>query len=131
MMKPTSITYTEAVQMLSAGQLAEGYEISFGPDDQVKAAHALKLRKLGYTVPDKIIKYPDDLGEQMEDDEFEGDWTPINSDREDHKKHYTISLDVDQEVEQWLKDSEIDVDALVSELVAGFYRSVKVVNDKS
>lgn len=79
MTAPNSISYAEAVQQLDDGQLAAGYEITFPADSIVKVAHALKLRKLGYTVPDSLIRYPDEMGEQIDDDDFDGDWQPVIS----------------------------------------------------
>lgn len=125
------MSYSEAVQKLEDGILAEGIAIDFASASAIKVHHALGFRKLGYPIPDDLIKYPDEIGEQVEDDDFEGDWTPIESDIEDHRKHLTISLDVDKEVEDWLNSADVDVDSLVSELVSGFYRSVKLVQEKS
>jgi hypothetical protein len=45
-----------------------------------------------------------------------------------YKSHLHIQLSVDKEVEQWLASSDIDLDALVSELLTGFYRSSKAVS---
>lgn len=124
------MSYAEALQKLEAGTLAEGIAIDFASATVIKVPHALGFRKLGYSVPDDLIKYPDELGEQVEDGDFEGDWTPIESDIEDHRRHLTINLDVDKEVEDWLSSADVDVDSLVSELISGFYRSVKLVSDK-
>lgn len=118
------ISFVKALQLLNSGELSEKYAISFDVADEVMATTAIKLGALGFDVPDHLITYPTDV---EDDDDFAGDWELIDSDVEDHKKHLKISLTIDAEVENWLSDSEVDLDALVSQLITGFYQSAKML----
>lgn len=126
-MTKNKITLAEALELLKENKLNEEYEVAYTASDKVEATDALKLGALGIDVPEEKIYYDDELLE--EDDEFDGDWVKIDSDIEDYKKHLTIKLQVDPEVEDWLASSNIDMDALVSALITGFYRSSKAVGE--
>ncbi|MCR9101133.1 MAG: hypothetical protein NXI25_14325 [bacterium] len=63
-----------------------------------------------------------------DDEDFDGEWVPIESDMAHDKRNLHIQLNVDEEVEQWLSSADVDLDALVSELLTGFYRSSRAVN---
>jgi len=121
------ITLAEALELLQENKLNEEYEVAYTASDKVEATDALKLGALGIDVPEEKIYYDDELLE--DDDEFDGDWVKIDSDIEDYKKHLTIRLEVDPEIEDWLSSSNIDMDALVSALITGFYRSSKAVGE--
>jgi len=126
-MTKNKITLAEALELLQENKLNEEYEVAYTASDKVEATDALKLGALGIDVPEEKIYYDDELLE--EDDAFDGDWVRIDSDIEDYKKHLTIRLEVDPEIEDWLASSNIDMDALVSELITGFYRSSKAVGE--
>ncbi|MEN0004407.1 MAG: hypothetical protein AAF798_09695 [Bacteroidota bacterium] len=119
------VTLAEALKLLQQGKLNEDYEIQYLASDKVEATDALKLGVLGLDIPEEKIYYDD--AQVTDDDDFEGDWMQIDSDIEDYKKHLVVNLKIDQEVEKWLSSSEIDMDALVSELITGFYRSSKAI----
>ncbi|MFZ2897515.1 MAG: hypothetical protein WA004_02765 [Saprospiraceae bacterium] len=91
-----------------------------------RSTDAIKLGAIGIDVPEENIYYDDD--NIADDDEFNGEWIPIDSDIEHYKSHLTIQLKVDKEIENWLSSTDIDLDSLVSELLTGFYLSSKAVN---
>ena len=47
------------------------------------------------------------MGEQIDDDDFDGDWQPIISGEADFMSQYTVHLNVGQEVKEWLDESNV------------------------
>ncbi len=120
------ISLKEALKLLNNNELDSGYSIEFLETDQIESTVAIKLGAIGIDVPEENIFYDDD--NITDDDDFGGQWVPIDSDIEHYKSHLTIQLKVDKEIENWLSTTDIDLDSLVSELLTGFYRSSKAVN---
>ena len=116
------INLEEALRRLKESGLNDSYEIDYTTSDRVEATDAIKLGALGIDVPEDKIYYEDTKGE---DEEYQGEWIPIDSDIEDYKRRLTIQLKVNEEIMDWLASSKIDMDALVSELITGFYNSTK------
>jgi hypothetical protein len=125
-MTNTKINLSEALKLLSNNKLDSSYSIEFSASDRIEAADAIKLGAIGIDVPEAHIYYADD--QIADDDDFKGEWIPIDSDIEHYKKHLTIQLSVDKEIEDWLSSGNVDLDSLINELLTGFYRSSKVVN---
>lgn len=119
------ISASSALELLRAGNLDSSYEVEFSELDRVEATDAIKLGAIGIDVPEVNIFYDDD--KIAADEAFEGEWIPITSDMEHYKKRLLIKLNVEEEIENWLSVSDIDLDALVSELLTGFYRSSKII----
>lgn len=124
-MTKSRISLADALSLLKQNKLSQEYEINFLADDLVEATDAIKLGALGIDVPEEKIYYDD--ASITEDEAFSGEWIEIESDLEDYKKHISIQLNVDAEVQDWLSTSKVDLDELVSELITGFYKSAKVL----
>ena len=118
-----------ALMLLEKEALNGDYEIEYTDADKIASTDAIKIGALGIDVPEERIYYDDTL--TADDDDFKGEWVKIDSDIEDYKQHLTIQLKVDQEIEEWLSSSRIDLDALVSELITGFYKSAKTIEKKN
>ncbi len=124
-MTKIKVTLIEALKLLNQNKLNENYEVEYVDSDKVEARDAIRLGSLGIEIPEEKIYYDDTLIE--EDAEFDGEWVRIDSDIEDYKKHLTFQLDVEQEIEDWLSSTNINLDSLISELITGFYRSSKTI----
>jgi hypothetical protein len=125
-MTKQNISLKEAINLLNNSSLDGSYLVEFVASDRIEATDAIKLGSMGIVVPEENIYYDDD--NIADDDDFDGKWIPIESDIEHYKKHLTIQLTVDKEIENWLSSTEIDLDSLISELLTGFYRSSKAIN---
>ncbi len=70
----TTISVSEALQRIAAGQPVSGYTIDF---DRIKieALDVMKLAKAGFEVPEEAIYYDDD--DIAYDEDFEGDWQRV------------------------------------------------------
>ena len=126
-MTKRKIRLPEALQLLANSQLDHTYSVEFSTSDRIEATDAIKLGAAGVDVPEACIYYDD--ANIAEDEAFDGEWVPIESDIAHHKSHLHIQLNVDKEVEQWLASTDVDLDTLVSELLTGFYRSFKAVSE--
>lgn len=120
------ISLREALKLLASNNLDSSYSVEFSETDRIEAIDAIKLGAIGIDVPEENIYYADE--NITDDDDFSGQWIPIESDIEHYKSHLTIHLKVDKEIENWLSSTDIDLDSLVSELLTGFYHSSKAVN---
>jgi hypothetical protein len=125
-MTKRKIHLPEALQLLEDGNLDSSYAVEFSDSDRVEATDAIKLGAAGVDVPEACIYYDD--ANIADDEDFDGEWLPIESDVAHYKRNLHIQLNVGEEVEQWLASSDIDLDALVSELLTGFYRSSRAVS---
>ena len=125
-MTKQNISLKEAINLLIGNKLDGSYLVEFVESDRIEATDAIKLGSMGIVVPEENIYYDDD--NIADDDDFDGKWIPIDSDIEHYKKHLSIQLTVDKEIENWLSSTEIDLDSLISELLTGFYRSSKAIN---
>ncbi len=124
-MTKNKVTLAEALMLLEKDELNGDYEIEYLDSDKIASTDAIKIGALGIDIPEEKIYYDDSLIE--DDDDFEGEWVRIDSDIEDYKQRLTIQLKVDQEIEEWLSSTKIDLDSLVSELITGFYKSSKTI----
>jgi hypothetical protein len=125
-MTKRTIRLPEALKLLADGQLDNTYSVEFSTSDRIEATDAIKLGAIGIDVPEACIYYDD--ANIAEDEDFDGEWVPIESDIDHYKNHLHIQLNVDKEIEQWLASTDVDLDTLVSELLTGFYRSSKAVS---
>ncbi len=82
-MAKRKLSLTEALKLLKENKLGNGYLIEFIDSDRIEATNAIKLGALGIDVPEESIYYDDD--NIVDDDEFDGEWTPIDSDIEHYK----------------------------------------------
>jgi hypothetical protein len=117
-MTKRKIRLPEALQLLEDGNLDSSYAVEFSDSDRVEATDAIKLGAVGVDVPEACIYYDD--ANIADDEDFDGEWVPIESDVAHDKRNLHIQLNVDEEVEQWLSSADVDLDALVSELLTGF-----------
>lgn len=124
------ISFNESKKLFLQNLLTSDHEVLFAEGDRVDAALAIKLGKLNMDVPEQYIFYPadDDLCTEDEDHYFSDDFKPINSDIDHYVKPLQINLNVDPEIEIWMKNADINFDLLFSELLTGFYKSSKVLN---
>lgn len=125
-MAKQKISLSEALKLLANDKLDKSYSVEFLESDRIEATDAIKLGAIGIEVPIENIYYNDE--NIADDDDFNGEWLPIDSDIEHYKNHLNIQLKVDKEIENWLSSTDIDLDLLVSELLTGFYHSSKAVN---
>jgi hypothetical protein len=73
-----NIRLPEALQLLANGQLDHTYLVEFSVSDRVEATDAIKLGAAGVDVPEEQIYYDD--ANIAEDEAFDGEWVPIESD---------------------------------------------------
>ena len=71
------LTVAEALQRAKAEEPLQGYQVDF-TDHKVEALEAMQLAKAGVDVPEESIYYDDDA--IAEDEAFEGEWTPVDTD---------------------------------------------------
>jgi hypothetical protein len=119
------ISVAEALKKLEAGESVSDYSIDFDKI-KVEALDVMKLAKGGISVPESSIYYDD--ADIMHDDDFDGDWVRVNPPTQ-YKTEVKITLQED--IKQWLDDNNVPLDQLIEKLLDGFYRTQKVVNEKS
>lgn len=124
-MKNNKISVSEALQKLEAGDAISDYSIDF---DRIKveALDVMKLSKGGIVVPESAIYYDDN--DMAYDEDFEGEWTRVNTPATGTQTEVKITLDDD--VRQWIATNNVKLDHLIERLVESFYRTQKLVSEK-
>jgi hypothetical protein len=72
------ISLNEALKLLADNKLGSNYSVGFLASDRIEATDAIKLGAIGIDVPEENIYYDDD--HIADDDDFNGEWIPIDSD---------------------------------------------------
>ena len=119
------ISVKEALRLISTGQFSSKMEVTFEGVDGIEALDAVALGEAGVNVPENLIFYDDTT--IVDDEEFDGPWEKINSDREEETKYLQIEMKLDPEIRNWINANRIDVTLLVKKLIEDAYRTAKLV----
>lgn len=93
------ITLAIALEMLRSNTLTSSHFIVYEEEDKIEATDAIKMGYLGIDVPEDRITYND---EEVQDDEFEGDWEEIKSDLEDYYRKVNVNLNLNYDTISWI-----------------------------
>jgi len=120
------ISVSEALQKLEAGEAVSDYSIDFNRI-KIEALDVMKLSKGGIAVPEAAIYYGDD--DTVYDEEFEGDWVMVDSSA--NSKQTEVKIILQDDIKQWIELNNVRLDHLIEKLLDGFYRTQKMVSEKS
>jgi len=120
------ISVSEALQKLEAGEAVSDYSIDFNRI-KIEALDVMKLSKGGIVVPEAAIYYGDD--DTVYDEEFEGDWVMVDSSA--NSKQTEVKIILQDDIKQWIELNNVQLDHLIEKLLDGFYRTQKMVSEKS
>ncbi len=120
------ISVSEALQKLESGESISDYSIDFNRI-KVEALDVMKLSKGGIVVPEAAIYYSDE--DIVYDEDFEGDWVRVNTSANSMQTEVKITLQDD--IRQWIESNNVQLDHLIEKLLDGFYRTQKMVHEKS
>lgn len=122
-MNTVAINQKKALDLLKKGEHLSDYEIRFD-DEKVEALDALLLRKNGINLPEELVYYAD------EEINFEDDADLTEEDLEQGRLIRVLhaEIPVDQEVADWVRQSRVDLNGLLSDLIKGFYKNMKTVS---
>lgn len=122
-MNTVAINQKKALDLLKKGEHLSDYEIRFD-DEKVEALDALLLRKNGINLPEELVYYAD------EEINFEDDADLTEEDLEQGRLIRVLhaEIPVDQEVADWVRQSRVDLNGLLSDLIKGFYQNMKSVS---
>ena len=139
-METNKISAKEAIELIQKEELNSSYEVVFN-EEAIDAFEALLLSRNGILVPENLIEYDDekidysDIPAITDEDIASGKikWT---SDLFENKVEPTreskcvceTRLEISEEIDKWLKAEQIDVNALLSSLLDGFYKTLKTVS---
>ena len=125
----TTISVSQALQRIAAGQPVSGYTIDF-ERIKIEALDVMKLAKAGFDVPEEAIYYDDD--DIAYDEDFEGDWQRVPTGSATPSAEQTVvSINLPEETRQWIAANHVNLDHLLTNLLDSFYRAQKMVTDKS
>lgn len=122
-MATQTINQKKAVELLRGGQTVSDYDIHFN-DDKVEALDAFLLRKNGVALPDHLVFYDDDSID------FEDDADITTEDFENEKLVRVLRAEVaiDKEIADWVSQSNINVNQLLTNLMKDFYKNAKATS---
>ncbi|MBN8682099.1 MAG: hypothetical protein J0L99_05585 [Chitinophagales bacterium] len=115
-----TINQKKAVELLRGGQSVSDYTIYFN-DDKVEALDAFLLRKNGIDLPDSLVFY-DDASINFEDD---ADLAAGDFEEDKLVRILRAEVVIDNEIADWVTQSNINVNQLLSNLMRDFYKNVK------
>lgn len=118
-----TINQKKAVELLRSGQAVSDYDIHFN-DDKVEALDAFLLRKNGVALPGHLVFYDDDSID------FEDDADITTEDFENEKLVRVLRAEVaiDKEIADWVSQSNINVNQLLTNLMKDFYKNAKATS---
>lgn len=123
------ITLAIALEMLGSNTLTSSHVIVYEDEDKIEATDAIKMGHLGIDVPEDRITYND---EEVQDDEFEGDWEEIKSDLEDYYRKVNVNLNLNYDTISWIiKTTNCeDLEEAISTLLTSLHEK-SLSNDKT
>ena len=121
-MKQTVINQKKAIQLLENGKNILSYTIEFN-DEKIEALQAILLGKNKIKVPKHLI-YNDDTIDFSDDSDI------TNKDLKTGKISWNItaSFPLDNEIKEWIKKQDVDINKLLPQLVKNFYDTVKKIH---
>ena len=122
-MATQTINQKKAVELLRSGQAVSDYDIHFN-DDKVEAMDAFLLRKNGVALPDDLVFYDDDSID-FEDD---ADITAEDFENEKLVRVLRAEVAIDKEIADWVSQSNINVNQLLTNLMKDFYKNAKATS---
>lgn len=122
-MATQTINQKKAIELLRGGQPISDYDIHFN-DDKVEALDAFLLRKNGVALPDHLVFYDDDSID------FDDDADITTEDFENEKLVRVLRAEVaiDKEIADWVSQSNINVNQLLTNLMKDFYKNAKATS---
>lgn len=128
-MNSKSITVAEALKLLEKGEKIEDVSVDF-KGRKVKALDAFKLGKAGIEVPDEVIEYDDkDIAYDPEFDDYEWKRTDIDPFQR-IKEKITVNIEIDKDVNAWIRKNSIELDHLIEKLIHDFYSANQMIKRK-
>lgn len=125
-MNRESITVSKALKRLKKGKTIAGMVVDF-TGEKVKALDAFKLGKAGIEVPDEIIEYDDqDIAYDPEFDDYEWKRTDIDP-FQTIKEKLTVHIEIDQDINAWIRKNSIEIDHLLEKLIHDFYSANQLI----
>ena len=128
-MNSKSITVAEALKLLEKGEKIKDVSVDF-KGRKVKALDAFKLGKAGIEVPDEVIEYDDkDIAYDPEFDDYEWKRTDIDPFQR-IKEKITVNIEIDKDVNAWIRKNSIELDHLIEKLIHDFYSANQMIKRK-
>ena len=119
----TVINQKKAIQLLENGKEISSYTVEFD-NSKIEALQAILLGKNKIKVPIHLIYYDDDTIDFSDDPDI------TNEDLKTGKISWNItaSFPLDNEIKEWIKKQDVDINKLLPQLVKNFYDTVKKIH---
>lgn len=124
-MEIQKIHWKKALELLNKNSSVKQYEIMF--DEAIHIDNVMLFNKNGINVPEHLINYDDDSIDCSDIPEITID--DIKSGK--LVKVLTAQIKVDSETENWINNSNINYNELLSKLLNNFYQSIKSLPGKA
>ncbi len=124
-MEIQKIHWKKALELLNKNSSVKQYEIKF--DEAIHIDNVMLFNKNGINVPEHLINYDDDSIDCSDIPEITID--DIKSGK--LVKVLTAQIKVDSETENWINNSNINYNELLSKLLNNFYQSIKSLPGKA
>ena len=124
-MEIQKIHWKKALELLNKNSSVKQYEIKF--DETIHIDNVMLFNKNGINVPEHLINYDDDSIDCSDIPEITID--DIKSGK--LIKVLTAQIKVDSETENWINNSNINYNELLSKLLNNFYQSIKSLPGKA
>lgn len=119
-MEQAIINQAAAIQLLKNNKNLSNYKVQFD-STPIEALDVILLGKNGITVPKELIYYDDDAIDYSDDPAL----TEEDLVSGKIKWLVTAELSLDNEVKDWVKQEQVNLNALLSNLLANFYHNMK------
>ncbi len=118
-MEPQKIHWQKALDLLNDAILVKQEEIEF--IEPIHIRDVIQFNKFGINIPENFIDYDDETIDCSDIAEI----TPEDIESGKLVKVLNAQIRIDADTANWLKTSNINYNDLLSELITGFYHSLK------
>ena len=119
-MEFTKIYWKDAIDLINNKSAIQQDQINYN-NEKIPIKYVLVFNQNGFRVPQDLVEYDDDNLDYSDIPAITED--DINSGK--LERIYTAEIPVKEEVVQWLKNSNINLNDLVADLVNNFYQTMK------
>ena len=125
-MNSNNVSVVKAISLIKSNQFNSNYKVDF-QDKKIDAFDAILLGKNGINVPENLIEYDDEKIDYSDIPEI------TDEDIASGKIKWTLNAEMplDNEIKEWIKAENINVNEFAAKLIRNFYENIKSFQKKA
>jgi hypothetical protein len=112
--------WKDVINMLKQDAEIKNIEIDYR-NEKIEFKDVALLNRNGFRVPENLVYYDDDNIDFSDDPDITGKDIANGKIKWIHK----VEIPIPKEIEDWIKEENVDINTLLSDLVENFYKTMK------